>query len=418
MDDGYFPLSSNNFNPHHPLSACRKYTIVLVNMDNNLYFLAVPLLVLGIIAIGLWGVNSAVSLHRLNVSKDISLREKCRRELAFLHNSRATVLLFVLLIALFAAGAWYWQTNLRSQALTTARKNLWPVFDPAKIWTAPDPYLAATERQAELIAYGRDLVARTQDYFGAAGIVRPKSINGLNCQSCHLDAGSKPFGNNYFAVASTYPQMRARSASLESIPKRVNDCFQRSLNGQPIDTTSREMRAIVAYIQWLGTGVPKGAKPKGTGIWELPFMSRAADPALGEKIYAAKCASCHGADGQGLPMPDSPRQYPPLWGTESFNAGAGLFRLSRFAGYIKANMPFGATYDNPQLSDEEAWDVAAFVNAQPRPAHPFLQTDWPKIDKKPFDHPFGPYLDTFPAIQHKFGPFGPIVDFYKAQAKK
>ena len=236
----------------------------------------------------------------------------------------------------------------------------------------------------------------------------------MNCQNCHLDAGAKAFGNNYSAVASTYPQMRSRSGSLETIPKRVNDCFQRSLNGLPLDTAGREMQAILAYIDWLGTGIPKGEKPKGAGLVEVPMLDRAADPGRGQKIYAEKCASCHGENGQGLPMPgDSPRYYPPLWGGKSYNEGAGLFRLSRFAGYVKTNMPFGASYQNPQLTDEEAWDVAAFVNSKPHPAHPFLKTDWPKIEKKPFDHPFGPFADSFPENQHKFGPFGPIVAFYE-----
>jgi thiosulfate dehydrogenase len=290
-----------------------------------------------------------------------------------------------------------------------------PDFDKEKIWQTPDAYLAETDPEAKRIAYGRDLVARTQDYFGPNGLVRPNSINGMNCQNCHLDAGSKPFGNNYFAVASTYPQLRARSGALETIPKRINDCFERSLNGQPLDTASREMRAMLAYMRWLGTGIPKGQKPKGAGITELPFLARAADPARGQKIYAEKCASCHATDGQGLPMPQSARHYPPLWGERSYNEGAGLFRMSRFAGYVKDNMPFGASHENPQLSDEEAWDVAAFVNTQPRPKHPFLRTDWPKIEQKPYDHPFGPFADSFPESQHKFGPFGPIVAFYKSQ---
>ena len=117
-------------------------------------------------------------------------------------------------------------------------------------------------------------------------------------------------------------------------------------------------------------------------------------------------------------MPDSPRRYPPLWGSQSYNQGAGLFRMSRLAGYVKANMPFGASYQNPQLTDDEAWDLAAFINLQPRPNHPFLQIDWPKIEKKPYDHPFGPYADPFPESQHKYGPFGPIVAFYKSMQKK
>lgn len=287
-------------------------------------------------------------------------------------------------------------------------------YDPGSLWQAPDPEGMEWADDAELILYGRDLVVHTQDYFGPAGLVRPASINGLNCQNCHLDAGSKPWGNNYAAVQSMYPQFRERSGSEETIAKRVNDCFERSLNGQPLDTTGLEMLAIKAYIAWLGQSVPAKVKPKGSGLWAPEMLDRPADPVRGQAVYVAKCQSCHGPDGQGLPMPESARDYPPLWGERSYAESAGLYRLSRFAGYVKANMPLGATWDNPQLSDEEAWDVAAFVNSQPRPKHRFLDTDFPKVAGKPFDHPFGPYSDTFPQIQHKYGPFQPILAAKKA----
>jgi len=81
--------------------------------------------------------------------------------------------------------------------------------------------------------------------------------------------------------------------------------------------------------------------------------------------------------------------------------------MSRFAGFIKYNMPQGATFQNPQLTDEEAWDIAAFVNSQSRPTKD-LSADWPKISEKPIDHPFGPYADKFTEEQHKYGPFKPI----------
>lgn len=305
-----------------------------------------------------------------------------------------------------------WETR---QGLEKTKAALRAAYRKEQVWESPDWALVATDPKSALIAYGRDLVANTADYFGENGIVRPHSINGLNCQNCHLDAGARPYGNNYSAVASTYPQMRSRSGTLETIPKRVNDCFERSLNGRPLDTVGREMKAIVAYIEWLGIAVPKGEKPQGVGINQLPFLDRAADAGNGKSIFEQKCASCHGADGQGLPMPGTARRYPPLWGPNSYNEAAGLFRLSRFAGYVKDNMPLGASHDNPQLTDEEAWDVAAFINSQPRPKHPFLKTDWPDIAKKPVDHPFGPYKDTFSESQHKYGPFAPIVAYYKNQ---
>jgi thiosulfate dehydrogenase len=232
----------------------------------------------------------------------------------------------------------------------------------------------------------------------------------MNCNNCHLDAGTRAWGNNYAAVFSTYPKYRERSGSTETIYKRVNDCFERSLNGQPLDSNSKEMKAIYAYIKWLGTDIARGDKPKGSGIVELAYLDRAADPAKGKMVYDAKCRSCHQADGQGtLNTEGTEYAYPPLWGKNSYNHGAGLYRLSRFAGYVKANMPLGATHNSTQLSDEEAWDVAAYVNAQPRPGKD-LSADWPKIAAKPIDHPFGPFADGFDEKQHKFGPFGPIKE--------
>ena len=386
-------------------------------MDNSFYY-PVLWLVIGVLAIGLFSINSWIAFFREKMTEDPVVYAECRRQYLALGAGRHLLWVFIAIMVAGGFIAMYADYSRTQQKQLTRRHQLWPAFDKQKVWEAPDPYLAETDGEAKLIAYGRDLIAHTQDYFGPNGIVRPASINGLNCQSCHLDAGSKPFGNNYFSVQSTYPQQRARSGALETIPKRVNDCFLRSLNGQALDTSGREMRAILAYMRWLGTAIPKGEKPKGAGLVEVPFLARAADPAKGQNIYAGKCASCHGPAGQGLPMPDGTRYYPPRWGDHSYNEGAGLFRLSRFAGYVKANMPLGANYQNPQLTDEEAWDVAAFVNAQPRPKHPFLDTDWPKIEKKPYDHPFGPFADTFPETQHKFGPYGPIIAFYKSTQKK
>jgi len=159
-------------------------------------------------------------------------------------------------------------------------------------------------------------------------------------------------------------------------------------------------------------------KPPGSGIEDLPVLSRAADPEKGLLVFTGKCISCHGADGQGKLNPDGiAYQYPPLWGEHSYNSGAGLFRLTRFAGYVKNNMPFGATREQPQLSNEEAWDVAAYVNSKPRPAGD-VSKDWPRLSGKPFDNPFGPYADAFPEKQHKYGPYAPIEEWAKMNKEK
>ncbi len=81
--------------------------------------------------------------------------------------------------------------------------------------------------------------------------------------------------------------------------------------------------------------------------------------------------------------------------------------MMRLAGYLKNDMPFGATHQSPQLSLEEAWDIAAFVNSQPRPLKMFKE-DWVLSGKKPSDYPYGPYKDSFSESQHKYGPYEPI----------
>lgn len=298
---------------------------------------------------------------------------------------------------------------------------LWPPHNetPAekisdKGWYAPDINLVPKTSDGDQIRYGRELIVNTSKYFGPKGIIA-SITNGMNCQNCHVEAGTKPFGNSFAAVAANYPLFRNRSGQIESIEFRINDCMQRSLNGKEIDSLSKEMRAMVAYFNWIGEGVPKKTKPAGSGIVEIPFMQRAADPQQGKMIFENQCQRCHGGNGQGVMFPDSTGYiYPPLWGSDSYNIGAGLYRISRLAAFIKYNMPFDLTQSSPQLSDEEAWDVAAFISSQPRPEKRFTG-DWPKPETKPEDFPFGPYTDGFSEIQHKYGPFIPISEAKEKQ---
>lgn len=287
-------------------------------------------------------------------------------------------------------------------------------------WVPPslftDNELAGSQR--DMVIYGEDIIANTARYFGPVGSIAHIS-NGMNCQNCHLNAGKKNWGNNYSAVYSTYPKLRQRSGEIEGIYKRVSDCFERSLNGSAPDSNSKEYKAIYEYIKWVGQNVKKGEKPKGSGIDKIPFLDRAASPEKGKQVYTAQCQSCHGANGEGqLTLSKTSYEYPPMWGDHSYNIGAGLFRISSFAGYVKSNMPFNqSSHNNPKLTTEEAWDVAAFVNSQPRPKKD-MRKDWPDISQKPFDHPFGPYADGFSETQHKFGPFNSIIVKIETLKKK
>lgn len=271
-------------------------------------------------------------------------------------------------------------------------------------WYPPDIYSLRNFPGSDTILYGRDLVLHTAKYLGPKGTLVKKS-NGMNCGNCHLDAGTRFNGFALSAAAANYPKFRPRNYRVESIEYRINECFTRSLNGQKLDSQGREMQAMVAYIRWLGKDVLKNTSPYGSGVPKIEMLVRAASPANGQKIFAAKCISCHGVNGQGLLTLDSTEYtYPPLWGKNSYNVSAGMYRLSSLAAFIKYNMPYTTSQSQPQLTDEEAWDVAAFINSQPR-TEIFFTQDWLKIETKPFDFPFGPYADSISEMQHKYGPY-------------
>ena len=283
-----------------------------------------------------------------------------------------------------------------------------PLYIPDKqVSIVPSIYELSNSAADDLIRYGKQLIDSTSRYFGPHGIVA-SITNGLNCQNCHRQSGTKLYTNNFLAVASTYPKFRERSGRLESIEWRINECMQRSLNGEAIDSLSKEMRAMVAYINWTGKNVKKNVKAEGAGTQELTFLNRAADPSAGSVIFASKCSSCHGKNGEGIKSFDSVGYiYPPLWGQNSYAVSAGMFRLSKLASFVKHNMPLGATYTDPLLTNEEAWDVAAYINSQPHPMKMFA-SDWPVLKTKPVDYPYAPYTDGFSEKQHKYGPFEPI----------
>ncbi len=339
----------------------------------------------------------------------------------------ALMFVLIIILAVFAITKpdvehWFTKTEKEKAEEATKKEEYAKWFieyekekEVATFWNAADiNNIAADSNLKEQLLYGKELIAHTAKYLGPKGSVA-QITNGMNCQNCHLEAGTKAWGNNYGAVFSTYPKYRARSGKEEDIYKRINDCVERSLNGKALALESKEMQAIKSYIEFIGKDVKKGEKPKGSGISDLAYLNRAIDPTNGKALFAAKCQSCHKANGEGL-FADNKIEYtyPPLWGKNSYNHGAGLYRMSRFAGYIKYNMPQGATYQKPQLTDVEAWDIAAFVNSQPRPTKD-LSKDWPKKEEKPADHPFGPFTDIFTEQQHKYGPYQPIKDEQKKQ---
>ena len=189
------------------------------------------------------------------------------------------------------------------------------------------------------------------------------------------------------------------------------------MNGRALPNDSPEMNAMLAYIKAANARfkVMHASRKAVSEPKAFAAPDRAADPAAGKRVFEARCARCHGADGQGLHAENDPRRgyvYPPLWGDDSYNDGAGMNRVLTAARFIKAKMPLGQA----TLSDDEAFDVSAFINVQPRPHLANLEQDYPDRTTKPVDTPYGPWADPFPAEQHKLGPFKPIEAHYAALA--
>ena len=235
----------------------------------------------------------------------------------------------------------------------------------------PDESAIPAGALGDSIRLGQRVLTQTQVY--AKGWIG----NGLNCTSCHLNGGRTPNAAPWVGIYGVFPEYRSRSGSVNSLQDRVNDCFKRSLNGQPLPASSPEMEGIVAYMAWLSRGVPTGVDVEGRGFRRVA-STHVPDEAHGRQVFADKCTACHGPDGQGQPAADGGYAFPALWGPKSFNIGAGMARLGNAAAFVRWNMPLG---QGGSLSDEDALDVAAFFTRQPRPDYADKGGDWPKGDK-------------------------------------
>lgn len=284
-------------------------------------------------------------------------------------------------------------------------------YDVAKL---PD------DHYGRLVRYGKELTDRTFAHIGPE--VADKTMrfagNNLACSSCHQGSATKAFAMPWVGAHATFPQYRGREDEVSTIEERVNGCMERSMAGKPLPLGGREMKAYVTYIHFLSREVPTGGKVEGQGLPPFKAPDRRADLAAGEKVYAEKCAACHGPEGAGVragaPGTASGYTFPPLWGQDSFNNGAGMNRLLVASAFIKTNMPQGTEYGKPQLSDEQAYDVAAFVLSKSRPVKGNLERDFPARWNKPVDSAFPPYVDGASAEQHKYGPFRPLQENMKA----
>lgn len=273
-----------------------------------------------------------------------------------------------------------------------------------------------------LVMHGRELSTRTFAYIGPEVADPGKRLagNNLACTSCHEQDATKPFAIPWIGVAANFPQYRSREDRIGTLEERINGCMERSMNGTPLPVDSDEMKAFVTYISFLSRGVPIGATIEGSRLLKGAVPDRRADPDAGSRVYADKCAVCHGVDGAGQragrPGDAQGYTFPPLWGPDSFNTGAGMNRLLTAMRFVRQNMPLGASHTATVLDDDEAYDVAAWVLSRPRPVKAHLERDFPARWNKPVDAAFPPYLLGASADQHRYGPFGPLLEKQREQA--
>jgi thiosulfate dehydrogenase len=200
--------------------------------------------------------------------------------------------------------------------------------------------------------------------------------NALRCTSCHLDEGRRPNAIPFTGVYARFPQYRSRVAAVQRIEDRINDCFERSMNGKALAWDDPAMRDIVSYFAFVSKGIGVADSFAGQGI---PLGKAATgDTTAGAAYFAQHCTRCHGPQGEGTSL------APPVWGPNSFNIGAGMARIRTLSGFIRGNMPF----DMPGTTAEaDAANVAAYIASRPRPDFPGKEKDWPRGDP-PSDVPY------------------------------
>ena len=278
------------------------------------------------------------------------------------------------------------------------------------------PSTAPELTQEPSVEYGRRLVRETAALLGPGHEDPAMRYSGtyMDCASCHLETGTKPGTLSLLQTDDRYPRFSGRDGGERDLRDRINGCMTRSMNGRELDRNSIEMISMEMYIKNLNSQFDLMGETRRQ-LDEPPAFAepdRAASVAAGETVYQERCQVCHGENGEGLPASTDMSEgylFPPLWGPDSYNNGAGMTRVLTAARFIKARMPLG----QPDLTDDQAYDVAAYINSHERPQRANLEVDYPDKANKPVDSPYPPYADDFSIEQHRLGPFEPIREFYR-----
>jgi thiosulfate dehydrogenase len=213
---------------------------------------------------------------------------------------------------------------------------------------------ASTSRSTEDLASLGKLI-----FHDTPNQARPYVGARLACSSCHLNDGTTPYAAPMTGIAPLFPEFSQRVKRMISLTDRINECFVRSENGRPLPENGKEMIALVAYIESLSPHNGGSTEPTGRGLVKLPALS--GSPQRGATVYAAQCAACHGSEGTGVGS-----SFPPVWGSESFNDGAGMSKVENMAAFVVRNMPPAKP---GSLTPQQAFDVSSYIHTKPRPKY-------------------------------------------------
>lgn len=248
-------------------------------------------------------------------------------------------------------------------------------FEPPPMSAIPDTEFG---RQ---VAFGRAIFSDPDKF------AHPYVGNTLKCSNCHLGEGRAPNSAPLWGAYLVYPQYRAKNGHVNTFAERLQGCFKYSMNGKAPPLGDPTLVALESYAYFLAKGAPVGVKLPGQGYLKLAKPALAPDYARGQDVYTANCAMCHGFDGAGQSARNQ-LVFPPVWGPTSYNWGAGMAQINNLAGFVKAYMPLGK---GGSLTDQQAWDVATFINSQPRPQDPRFTGDIAETRKKYHDDAYSMY---------------------------
>ncbi|MGN7611935.1 c-type cytochrome [Magnetococcales bacterium HHB-1] len=236
-----------------------------------------------------------------------------------------------------------------------------PAINPGEYFIPPYVANIPEDKYGDVVEWGRKIFSDTQNY-GKRYVG-----NGLNCTSCHLSEGRQPNASPMWAAFPRYPMYRKKNRTMITFEERIQDCFKFSMDGIAPTVDSPEMEALMTYMHWLSTGAPVNADLPGRGFVDAKKREEA-QAGRGEDAYRDKCAFCHGLDGLGQKhKTKAGYMFPPLWGSDSFNKAAGLYKAKTMANFLYSNMPLGAPFT---LDGQEAWDIAMYIWLQDRPYDP------------------------------------------------